>query len=246
MSGFTVRVHCQTSRTLVLDVCPSCFAYWSFCLISQLPWASSHTHKYLHTHKHPPSPGRPIVSPEPPSCPSVLCLEVWKSLMSSVRFTFPSPHMCVCVWGRDNERTGRTIQLPFPHLIAPALPKICHLLYPRIHCSKQRALIHPDSLPLPPSLLPLLSNLSQTYQQSSSSSSLQSKNRKKNKGKQESHLLGVNRCCQLWFFTHPLMKAGRMWEKLLLHKASCHSNTLFDTDLNWNDTVHSQNLGKLS
>lgn len=107
--------------------------------------------------------------------------------------TLPRPFPClllhevdfsVPLWERSDDDRDSFLLCPCVFCLLPSsllFPKICHLLYPRILCSKQRPLIHPDSLL---SLSPL-SNLFQTYQQSSS---LQSKNRKKNKGKLENHL----------------------------------------------------------
>lgn len=40
-----------------------------------------------------------------------------------------------------------------PTASSPLLPKSCHLLYPRILCTKQRPLIHPDTLLTLPLLL---------------------------------------------------------------------------------------------
>lgn len=108
---------------------------------------------------------------------------------SSMRLTVPLSRMCE---RRHNDRK-------FPFVFTDLLPLLLYSLFP-----KMSSFISQDSLqqtkatdsswqPVlpPPRSLSLLSNFSQTYQQSSS---LQSKNRKKNKGKQENHLFSCTPC----------------------------------------------------
>lgn len=110
---------------------------------------------------------------------------------------------CVCACLCEKQIMRVSLCICVPTASSPLLPKSCHLLYPRILCSKQRPLIHPDNLLTLPLLL-FFPTRSQTYQQSSS---LQSKSRKKNKGKQRRHLFELppqSNTSQLWLITHSL------------------------------------------
>lgn len=167
-----------------------------------------------------PSPGLPIVPLFPPHPSfSVLCLEVWESSPPWGRLFHPN----ICVWDQDNER-----QFPFVFM---------DLLDPLLYSpfTKMSSFISQDSLQqtkttdsswqpaLSLSLLVfllLLSNLSQTYQQSSS---LQSKSRKKNKGKQENHLFSFTSCRRVsrnCYHSHTLASCGHS----LLHSLSGMQN----------------------
>lgn len=121
--------------------------------------------------------------------PSELCLA------PHLREGPPATTFLFYLW-RCESRGGRP-QAPLfhPHVCEKQIMNVslcpccsCQLSCPRIHCSKQKAAdssrqpAHPP--PPPPSSLFLSL---QTYQQSSS---LQSKSRKKNKGKERSHLIG--------------------------------------------------------